>query len=990
MATLSFKDFSQGKPVQVVGNESQAQQMEQESGQPSLMSKLGQRAKDFGKEALTLGTLGASTVDPNTPQADKTLAAVEGLTKAGVAPVKMLGAVGGAVGDVVGAGLQATGLDKPLGEALAPIAQSDMAQKAVQAFKALPQEYQELLTAGGEASNLIGLGVGKKAVTTGLEAGVKTIGKVGVPESVSGVVSKVTPTSEGIMQRVARIPKGEQAKFEQLAGESVGSYLDKRGIYGTPDKIVENLYNRFQQSKATADDALATIQGTYRADPIKTALTELEGKVKRTSSPGAPDPDLARVNELVAKEQTQGLTMSEINEVKRIYERRVRLDYLKSNVPEDVTRATNVDSALRTWQLAEAEKAGLTNLAEINKETQLSRRLMDALGKEQAGIGGNNALGLTDAILLAGGSPESIASLLVKKTLSDKGLQSFVAKKISKNKEKIGVPTANFKSSKPSIQQSEGKVLLPSTKSTPNAKEGKGIRGMLNFDEWIPKNEGKTLKKANGDSVVFTGKTEMIDGELKYELKDAEGSDYVSAKTLEKIADEQPTIDTTIAENKKSLDAYNKEKQTQLTREQNLKDKEAERKAQSMELGDFTENMTPMQKAKVAAILDKNIRLSTGEVITKREYIKRRIDGGYEVSDTGILREKGKDAGYALNKTEADYARFLSKKKVVSEPIMVYHGTSLENANKIKTEGFKTGTGKGVSGLPSNDFIYVTENKNSANKYVSDRLSIKNPTVVDASFDGKILDIQGKMADFEAFGKASEQLGIPLKNGHILDMPAIKKEMEKQGYSAIRFSDKYQNGTKAIAVIPEKLSQKTPKVPSLEQEAKKYKSAEDFVKAQGTPVYHGTGEKFDKFQLQNSKNLGPNAIYFTPDKSSANYYARGANPSVKEAYVNTKTLFDYESKQNLSKLVSELSTKTKDQIMGFETTDYVTMEKIMKDISNGDYSTIEKDAVQEAIKKLGFDGFYIRDYTGPKVFAVFKPELIKTKQELTDIWNKSH
>ncbi len=33
---------------------------------PTLASKLGQRAKDFGKEVVTLGTLGANTVDPNT------------------------------------------------------------------------------------------------------------------------------------------------------------------------------------------------------------------------------------------------------------------------------------------------------------------------------------------------------------------------------------------------------------------------------------------------------------------------------------------------------------------------------------------------------------------------------------------------------------------------------------------------------------------------------------------------------------------------------------------------------------------------------------------------------------------------------------------------------------------------------------------------------------------------------------------------------------
>ena len=56
--------------------------------------------------------------------------------------------------------------------------------------------------------------------------------------------------------------------------------------------------------------------------------------------------------------------------------------------------------------------------------------------------------------------------------------------------------------------------------------------------------------------------------------------------------------------------------------------------------------------------------------------------------------------------------------------------------------------------------------------------------------------------------------------------------------------------------------------------------------------YHGTGEVFDKFELQDSKNLGPNAIYFTPERSSAEYYARGKSPSIKEAFVDESNLFD--------------------------------------------------------------------------------------------------
>ena len=274
-------------------------------------------------------------------------------------------------------------------------------------------------------------------------------------EALSKVAEKVTPTSESIMQRVARIPKGEQVKFEKITGKSVGQFLDETGNYGTPDKIIEKLYNDFTKSKQTADDALETLQGTYRADVVKTALNELEGKVERTSSIGAPDIDLSRVRELAIKERQQGLTMSEINEVKRLYEKRVRLGYLKEQNVDAIDKATNIDSSLREWQMKEAKNAGLTNLDEINKFTQANKQLMDALGKETAGSAGNNALGLTDAILVAGGSPESIASLVTKKVFSDKGVQSYVAKKLSKVPVKTNVPVAKFKE----------KLQLPAPKS---------------------------------------------------------------------------------------------------------------------------------------------------------------------------------------------------------------------------------------------------------------------------------------------------------------------------------------------------------------------------------------------------------------------------------------------------------------------------------------------------------------------------------------------
>ncbi len=95
--------------------------------------------------------------------------------------------------------------------------------------------------------------------------------------------------------------------------------------------------------------------------------------------------------------------MTEINEVKRLYESNVKMGYLKENATRDIDKATNIDSAIRKQQLDIAQKRGLKNLNELNKQTQASKFIVDKLGKKMIGQNGNNALSLTDWILLAGG-----------------------------------------------------------------------------------------------------------------------------------------------------------------------------------------------------------------------------------------------------------------------------------------------------------------------------------------------------------------------------------------------------------------------------------------------------------------------------------------------------------------------------------------------------------------------------------------------------------
>lgn len=246
-----------------------------------------------------------------------------------------------------------------------------------------------------------------------------------------------------IMQRVARISKAKQQKFQQTAGESVGEYLSNRGIGGSVDEITAQLYDRFSRSKNNADEAFASLPGLHKSEVLDTALKELVERETKVSAPGAISPDFNRASELYKKHSTEGLTMSETNEAKRLFERNVKMDYLRDNVSDKIARANNIDNNIRKWQFETADTLGLKNIGEINKETRLARQLMDDIGKEYSGTGANNAVSLTDWIMLSGGDPTAISGFLVKKALSNKRVQSAVARKFA-NPTKAALPRAEM------------------------------------------------------------------------------------------------------------------------------------------------------------------------------------------------------------------------------------------------------------------------------------------------------------------------------------------------------------------------------------------------------------------------------------------------------------------------------------------------------------------------------------------------------------------
>ena len=134
----------------------------------------------------------------------------------------------------------------------------------------------------------------------------------------------------------------------------------------------------------------------------------------------------------------------------------------------------------------------------------------------------------------------------------------------------------------------------------------------------------------------------------------------------------------------------------------------------------------------------------------------------------------------------------------------------------------------------------------------------------------------------------------------------------------------------------------------LAEEAKKYNSANDFIKSQGKPIYHGTDipdtiekQGFKKMPIKTGVSAFGEGSYLTTSKADAKGYG-----GIVEAY-----------------LPKDIN---------------------LKKVSDADAYTID---TKQLIKE-GYDGVELDTGKGKNI-TVFDPTKIQTKSQLTDIWNKA-
>ncbi len=164
---------------------------------------------------------------------------------------------------------------------------------------------------------------------------------------------------------------------------AVADFLLKNDVKWSKASIINQLQSIWSKSKNKVDDALLKVKDVASEktsdDALKILLEQVDWKT------GLED-DALRFTGLLKKNQETWLTLTERNEIKRWIDEFLTLFTQKWEVMAGTTKkwATNVRSALQKNIEQDAKKAWIDNIKALNKNTQVSFTLKDAIQRKDS------------------------------------------------------------------------------------------------------------------------------------------------------------------------------------------------------------------------------------------------------------------------------------------------------------------------------------------------------------------------------------------------------------------------------------------------------------------------------------------------------------------------------------------------------------------------------------------------------------------------------
>lgn len=376
--------------------------------------------------------------------------------------IQITGNIAGGIGDIMGEALVSAYKVawEPWKEQAKQLLNTDVGQKAlwaigqwVEAWDGFKQTYPDT------ARNI------ESVVNVASLLPITQAGKVTKPiaswvqkvwDTIKPIVWKITPDTQDIAQKVStranRFNAVDEENFIKQVWETPGEFAVNRGMTEVWENAVEKATKNFQESVKQADNAFEQIWGNYKynkggTDPVLTSLDDLEKRFSETL-----DDRLWNIQSLKEKYIKEGLTMPEINSVKREYANNFKYWYEDRNSTA-LARSSNIQNKLREWQFEKANEMWLENIRDINRNTKAWKMFADSLEKKINRSWANNSVSITDWISLSGGNASNIALFLGKKIWTSGKAKSLLIKAFWKKKKEAII--------KPKVKNTEIKGLLP-------------------------------------------------------------------------------------------------------------------------------------------------------------------------------------------------------------------------------------------------------------------------------------------------------------------------------------------------------------------------------------------------------------------------------------------------------------------------------------------------------------------------------------------------
>ncbi len=243
------------------------------------------------------------------------------------------------------------------------------------------------------------------------------------------------------------------------------------------------------------------------------------------------------------------------------------------------------------------------------------------------------------------------------------------------------------------------------------------------------------------------------------------------------------------------------------------------------------------------------------------------------------------------------------------------------------------------------------------------------------------LPIKGNWRENTYFAPTEQSARYYAESHHLGDIKVQQVKIPK----SLLFREPSTGNYKLTKEFP--VAQKTPTL--LAQEAQKYKSAEEFMRAQGETVYHGGG---NIKEIDLNKTNFNKTFYFSDNANYAKSFG-GKNSIVNEFTIDPKANIIDLRKPNETQIQSIKDRidiyKSKPAKYGESFSFHPYSDKqVIQGIRDGKAHFAELPQIKEILKSLGYDGQITAEVPYAKNIGVWNKNVIKTKSQLTDIWNK--